>query len=283
MRDYSLLLLGSCQKEALDARSFASLKDDMTGSGVFPQQVKASSFLARFLNMNLILLSLFLIGWIGDWSRLMKRGNERYAAGDYDVALEAYQSAVERRPKEAISHYNLGTALYQKKRYDEAANEFRRSLDSKEPLLQAQGYYNLGNAQFQSGDLQGAIRSYKSALRLNPDDYDAKYNLELALEKLAKGQSRQQNQSNHQNANSKDPEHQQQPLRSGIGAERASTAPQPDESTSKAGQNSIQQTDGMSKEDAIRILEAMNDDEKDIQKKLLRKRLARRQRSEKDW
>ncbi len=281
MRDYSLLILGSCQKEALDAGSFISLKDDMTGSGVFPQQVKPSSFLARFLNMNLILLSLFLIGWIGDWSRLMKEGNERYAAADYDAALKAYQSAVERRPKEAISHYNLGTALYQKKRYDEAANEFMRSLDSKDPLLQAQRYYNLGNAQFQSGDLQGAIRSYKSALRLNPDDYDAKYNMELALEKLAEKQSQRQNQSNHHGADSKGQEHQQQPTDNQT--KRASTAPQPEESASKPGQNSIQQPDGMSKEDAIRILEAMNDDEKDIQKKLLRKRLARRKRSEKDW
>jgi len=231
----------------------------------------------------LILLSLFLIGWIGDWSRLMKEGNERYAAADYDAALKAYQSAVERQPKKAISHYNLGTALYQKKRYDEAANEFRRSLDSKDPLLQAHGYYNLGNAQFQVGDLKGAIRSYKSALRLNPDDYDAKYNLELALEKLAEKQSHQQNQSNHHGADSNGQEHQQQPLRSEIGAEHASTAPQPDESASKPGQNSIQQPDGMSKEDAIRILEAMNDDEKDIQKKLLRKQFAKRQRSEKDW
>ena len=39
----------------------------------------------------------------------------------------------------------------------------------------------------------------------------------------------------------------------------------------------------MSKEDAIRLLETVKDDEKEIQKKILQKRFSRRQRHEKDW
>ena len=207
----------------------------------------------------------------------MKRGNERYAAEDYDVALEAYQAAVEQRPKEAISHYNLGCALYQKKQFDGAANAFRDSLNAKDPTLRAQGYYNLGNAQFRLGDLQGAIRSYKSALRLNPGDRDAKHNLEFALEKLAQ----QGHQSRHQGSASKTEDNQQQNQSDENQDERAS--PQSEEFPSRPEQSSTQQREQMSKEDAIRLLEALHDDEKDIQKKLLRKRFARRQRPEKDW
>ena len=45
--------------------------------------------------------------------------------------------------------------------------------------------YNLGNARLAAGDLPGAVEAYKSALRLAPDHADAKYNLELALRRLA--------------------------------------------------------------------------------------------------
>ncbi len=256
---------------------------------------------------TLILLSLFLIGWIGSWSRLIKDGNKHYEAGEYNAALEAYQSAVVDRPEDTISHYNLGTVLYQNKRFEKAADEFRQSLDAKDPIRRSKGYYNLGNAQVQSGDLEGAIRSYKSALRLNPTDLDAKHNLELAFEKLTQQQSRHQNQSdsedgesdqqkqsqqnaeenqqnereqaqNQQNAEKSEPQQQNQQNQ-----KSSEQVAESEESPSQPEQDSAQQPDGISREDAIRLLEAVKDDEKEIQKKILRKRFSRRQRPEKDW
>ena len=265
--------------------------------------VKSSQSTIRPVHYILLILPLFLIGWIGGWSQAIKRGNAHYQAKAYDAALEAYQSAAKDRPEDAIIRYNLGTALYQKKQFEEAADEFRRSLDASDSVHRAQGYYNLGNAQIQLSDIEGAIRSYKSALRLNPADLDVKHNLELALEKLE--QKSQQNRSesgdegkdhqtqdqqrqnqDQQDKDEQEPDQQDQENPSESEQQNQESSEQEatsEESPSQPQQGATQQSVEMSEEDAIRLLEAIKDNEKEIQKKILRKRFSRRQRSEKDW
>ena len=267
--------------------------------------VKLSQSTIRPVHYILLILFPFLIGWIGSWSQAIKRGNAHYKAGAYDAALEAYQSAATERPEDAISHYNLGTALYQKKEFEKAADEFRRSLDATDPIYRAQGYYNLGNAQAQLNDIEGAIRSYKSALRLSPTDLDAKHNLELVLEKLEQNsqqnqsksgdegrdqqeQDQQQQNQDQQNSDEQEPNQQDQENPAESEQQQQNQESSKQETTSEASppqpeQESMQQPVEMSKEDAIRLLEAVKDNEKEIQKKILQKRFSRRQRPEKDW
>ena len=240
-----------------------------------------------------LFLSFLLIGWIGGWSRLIRRGNEHYQVGAYDAAREAYQAAVKKRPERATSHYNLGTALYQQTEFDKAAHEFRRALDVKDLIRRAQGYYNLGNAQVQLDDLAGAIQSYKSALRLNPTDQDTKYNLEFALEKSIQQQLQQPKQSDsgddrsdQQEQNQRNEKTQEKEQQNGqkTDRQRRQNKPPPEQELhSQSEKFAIQPPEGMSKEDAIRLLKALKDNEKEIQKKILRRRFARRQRPEKDW
>ena len=267
--------------------------------------VKSSQPTSRLVYYILLILPFFLVGWIGGWSQAIKRGNAHYKSEAYDAALEAYQSAAKDRPEDTISRYNLGAALYQKKHFAEASEAFRRSLDTADPVHQAQGYYNLGNAQIQLNDIEGAIRSYKSTLRLNPADLDAKHNLELALEKLeqksqqnrsesgeeSKDQQEQDQQQQNEDRQDRDEQaqnqqdqenpsesEQQQQNQESSEAEAAAkeSHPQPE-------QESTQQPVEMSEEDAIRLLEAVKDNEKEIQKQILQKRFSRRQRHEKDW
>ena len=265
--------------------------------------IKSSQSTIRPVYYILLILPLFLIGWIGGWSQAIKRGNAHYEAEAYDAAFEAYQSAAEDRPEAAISRYNLGTALYQKKQFEKAADEFRRSLDTADPAHRAQGYYNLGNAQVQLNDIEGAIRSYKSALRLNPADLDAKHNLELALEKLqqksqqnrsesgdeGKDQQEQDQQNQDQQEEDKqepDQQDRENPSESEQQQQNQESSDQEaasEESSPQPEQQATQQPVKMSEEDAIRLLEAVKDNEKEIQKKILQKRFSRRQRSEKDW
>ena len=265
--------------------------------------VKSSQPTIRPVHYILLILPFFLVGWIGGWSQAIKQGNAHYKAEAYDAALKAYQSAAEDRPEDAISHYNMGTALYQKKQFEKAADEFRRSLDAADPVHQAEGYYNLGNVQVQLNDIEGAIRSYKSALRLNPADLDAKHNLELALERLGQqsrqnrsesgdeGKDQQEQDQQQQDQQDRDeqeldqqdqenPSESEQQQQSQESSEQETTS---EESSPQPEQGSTQQPVEMSEEDAVRLLEAIKDNEKEIQKKLLQKRFSRRQRSEKDW
>ena len=239
--------------------------------------IKSAQSTIRPMYYILLVLTLFLIGWIGGWSQAIKRGNAHYKTEAYDAALEAYQSAAENRPEDAISHYNLGTVLYQKERFEKAADEFRRSLDAADPVRRAQGYYNLGNAQVQLNDIEGAIRSYKSALRLNPADLDAKHNLELVLEKLEQNSQQNQSESGDDDKDRREQDQQQQ------NQESSEQEVASEESPPQPEQQSTQHPVEMSKEDAIRLLEAVKDNEKEIQKKILQKRFSRRRRSEKDW
>lgn len=266
--------------------------------------VKSSQSASRSVHYILLILSLFLLGWIGGWSQAIKRGNAHYKVEAYDAALEAYQSAAEDRPEDAIARYNLGTALYKKKQFEKASDEFRRSLNAADSVHRAQGYYNLGNAQIQLNDIEGAIRSYKSALRLNPADLDAKHNLELALEKLQQEseqnrsesgeedkdqqeQDQQQQNQDQQDSDEQEPNQQDQenPSESEQQQNQESSEQEvtSEESSTQPEQGSTQQPVEMSEEDAIRLLEAIKDNEKEIQKKILQKRFSRRQRSEKDW
>ena len=135
----------------------------------------------------------------------------------------------------------------------------------------------MGNAQVQLNDIEGAIRSYKSALRLNPADLDAKHNLELVLEKLEQNSQQNQSESGDDDKDRREQDQQQQ------NQESSEQEVASEESPPQPEQQSTQHPVEMSKEDAIRLLEAVKDNEKEIQKKILQKRFSRRRRSEKDW
>ena len=53
--------------------------------------------------------------------------------------------------------------------------------ESGDPDLISQAWYNVGNAFYRQEDLQQSLDAYKQALRIDPDDQDAKHNLEVAL------------------------------------------------------------------------------------------------------
>jgi tetratricopeptide (TPR) repeat protein len=115
-----------------------------------------------------------------------RRGQQLYAAGHYRESYVAFQQALAASGDPAI-HYWLGTALYRLRRYEEAARSFREA--SGVPRLKQPGYFNLGNAYLRASEdapetdglLRQAIAAYEEALRLDPADSAAKWNLELAL------------------------------------------------------------------------------------------------------
>lgn len=143
----------------------------------------------KILNCLLtIFITFFFVGWLGNWTRAMKAGTEAYWNQDYDTALKTFQQATFDKPDNSIALHNLGTAFYKKGKYKDAAAAFQRSLLKGNFPNEAAVYYNLGNAQFQLRDLTAAIESYKSSLRLNSHDADAKHNLALALQLLKEQQ-----------------------------------------------------------------------------------------------
>ena len=76
----------------------------------------------------------------------------------------------------------MAAASYSKGNYNQAANLY-------ETILQKQGlsdkvYYNLGNAYYKCDRLAPAILNFERALRLNPGDADARFNLEMCQARI---------------------------------------------------------------------------------------------------
>jgi tetratricopeptide (TPR) repeat protein len=125
----------------------------------------------------------------------LREGDLMYSQGEYLSAEEAYRKA-NAREQNAQAQYNLGNAIYQQERYDEAVQHFEAAAQgAKDPLIKSRAYHNLGNTHFRAEALDKSVEAYINALKLNPDDLDTKKNLTMALQKIEQQQQQQQQQS----------------------------------------------------------------------------------------
>ncbi|HOO18775.1 MAG TPA: tetratricopeptide repeat protein [Paludibacteraceae bacterium] len=72
--------------------------------------------------------------------------------------------------------------FYAKGNYQAAAQEYEKIL--KEEGFSPELYYNLGNAYYKMNEIGKAILNYERALRLSPRFEDARFNLQMAQQKL---------------------------------------------------------------------------------------------------
>lgn len=117
-----------------------------------------------------------------------RRAERQYDAGDWAGAYQAFEQALDAAGNPVFA-FNAGNALYRQKHYDKAAGRWRGTLG--EARFRQRSAYNLGNAAVRSAEdatgpakdslLDAAVAAYEDALRLDPRDRDAKWNLEIAL------------------------------------------------------------------------------------------------------
>jgi len=110
-----------------------------------------------------------------------KDANRLYQAAQFEEALQQYERLLAERPDLPELAYNAGNTLNRLGRFDRAVEETRRALPPTTTKLGATTYYALGNHYLAQGDLKNALDAYKSALLLDPDDADARWNLEIIL------------------------------------------------------------------------------------------------------
>lgn len=136
--------------------------------------------------------------------RHLREGNREFRSGNYNESELSYRRATEIEKNNPLSWFNLGGAVYRQERFDEAVSLFEKNRNlSETPLQKAAGLYNMGNAYLNSGDLINSIEAYKSSLRLNPDNMQAKYNLAYAQDLLEEQQQQQEDESEADNSDEK--------------------------------------------------------------------------------
>ena len=128
----------------------------------------------------------------------MQKGNDYYRQSAYEMAERQYRKVLEKSPQNAIALYNLANALYRQKKYDEAQEVLTRFTSGpvQNPNIKEAAYYNSGVIYSRQRDLPTSIEAYKNALRLNPNDKDARENLQKALSELRDQQQQNQSQQN---------------------------------------------------------------------------------------
>ena len=217
---------------------------------------------------------------------VFEKANRLYRAGKYEEAVRLYRQALREGEDSPELRYNLGTALVQLGKFDEADEHLQQAVRARNADVRQRAHFNTGYRSLVTGRnggegaterLAAAIESYKHALRLNPRDVDAKWNLEMALREQEKQQqSPQQNQNQPQNQGGGG----QDQNRARSGGAGSNQSQSPSGQGTDQGQNMQQRP--MSQEQADRILSAIEQDERQLTREKLRKG-QRRTAVARDW
>ncbi|MBL7923009.1 MAG: tetratricopeptide repeat protein [Bacteroidia bacterium] len=201
-------------------------------------------------------------------------GNREYEKGRYRNAESSYRKALEKDARQYTGNYNLGNALYRQGKFEEASQQYlNASAFNNQKETQAKSLYNMGNAFLKAEKYKESVESYKKALRINPGDEDARYNLSYALKKL---RQQQQNQEKNKEDQQKKQQDQQQ-------KNQDQQKDQQQKDQQKEQQQQSGQQPKLSKEEAERMLRALKNDEKDLQKEKARKYPVTSSSPEKNW
>ena len=160
---------------------------------LFIPEIKSLKRRKMKIVLSVLLLMFTLPGFSQDDDELIKQGNEAYNLKQFSKAAAFYEKAARLEGASTTPAYNLGNALYKSGKNAEALQVYDNVLRrSKIPLEQSAVLYNKGVIYQNEEKLDECIDAYKKALRINPNDEDARQNLQKALKKKKSQQPQDQ-------------------------------------------------------------------------------------------
>lgn len=205
-------------------------------------------------------------------------------------AEKLYRKAISQQPTNTKSTYNLGNAYYESNLFDEALMRLTEAAKTGSKDEKHKAYHNIGNVLMNNKDCKKAVEAYKNALRNNPSDDETRYNLALAKE-CAKEQGgggkdqdkdEEQQKEDQQNEEKKDSDKQQDQNQKNKekGDNQDDQNKNGDEKNDKGNPNdkdgdeknrspkNQSQQGKLSPQQVKNLLEAMNNEENKVQKKM---------------
>ena len=142
----------------------------------------------------------------------IQTGNDLYKQQKYDQAELQYNNAIALEPSGSTAKFNLANTLYRQGRKDEAVKKFGDLSDNEEKAaLKSKIYYNKGVVLSAQEKLEESIEAYKNALRQEPNDKEARENLQKALLELKKKNPPKKKEDNPKKKKQEQQKKQQQP------------------------------------------------------------------------
>lgn len=196
----------------------------------------------------------------------IRKGNRMMRDSNFVEAEKYYLKAVERNSNNVEAVYNLGNAYLLQQKGKEAFEQFEKAskmTDNKTKL--AKIYHNMGVVLQCVRNLNQAAEMYKKALRCDPNDNEARYNYILC-----KKQTKNQKKDDEKKEQKKQQQQQQK---------------QEEKKEEKKQQQQQQepQKSSMTKQNAKQMLNAVMQDEKNVQNKLQQRVQSNRRGLEKNW
>jgi Ca-activated chloride channel homolog len=222
----------------------------------------------------------------GEAHRRTERGNALYSKGQAEPALSEYQKAQAVLPEAPQLHYDIGNVLYRQENWAGAAEAYEHALGIAGPDLSSHAAYNLGNALFHDEKYDDAVKAYTRALKGAPHDADAKHNLEMALRALELQKQQQQKKQNKPDQKKQDQnkdDKQQQSSGSGQDDSKPKDDKSPESGPKGEGKQPQPKAGGMTPQEAEKLLDRLNDQEKQNVKNEQARRPKDEGTPEKDW
>jgi Ca-activated chloride channel family protein len=209
-----------------------------------------------------------------------------------------------------VAHFNRGRALLDADRPGEARQALQQAIQgSPDASLRSRAWHNIGATHLAAQEWDRAIEAYRHALRQDPRNEDARTNLAYAMRQKKQAeenesspqnqdQNQQQQEQNQQDQDQKNQQSQDQQSQDRgenseeNGGENPSPqdAPQgaenkdPKDGRDRQEGGAEQPAKGLTREEAARLLESLQQDEAAIQARIREKRVQGKPRKiEKDW
>ena len=189
----------------------------------------------------------------------LRSGNKLYNDSLFIKAEVDYRKALEQNPQSTDAMFNLSNSLLMQQKAKEAMEQLESVAKiEKDKSKLAEIYHNMGVILHVNKQYPQCIEAYKEALRNNPKDDETRYNLALAQKMLKDQQQQQQDQQQNQDQKQDQKEEQKQE--------------QQQNQQEKQQQQNQQQ-----------LLNAVMQDEKDVQEKVKKQIQIQGKKLEKDW
>lgn len=233
-------------------------------------------FLRACILLPFVFLSAIVTSNAQTESKLIREGNRQYKDKKYDDAEVSYRKSLNLDKNSVPGSYNLGNAYYKLNKYEDAQKQYSGLAENKSLSNESKAkvFHNLGNSFLKEKKYDESIEAYKNSLILNPGDNDTRYNLAYAKAMLQQQQQQNKNNKDQKNKDqqNKDQKNKDQQNKDQQNKDQKNKDQQNKDQQNKEQQNKDRQKDqGISKEDAEKILQALNNDEKKTQKKLSKK------------
>jgi len=149
--------------------------------------------MVRFIHIVAAALLLFAVGPTGRVAMAgvpaeAREGASLFTDSAYQEAADAFRQATIAAPDDSRWRYDLGLSEALSQDFESALNNLSTTAASAPDNIAGPATYNAGNVHFAMENYAEAANAYRQSLLSNPQDADAKHNLELALKRLAEQQ-----------------------------------------------------------------------------------------------